>query len=172
MKRIVNIICICAVVFSTIGINIIFPVQQYLIKKEIKRKIKNSLTANELTLITVDSSNEKEVDWEDGKEFHYRGNMFDVVKKKENQNGSVSYFCINDTQEKELFVNIHTLVKDKSEKENTLIKNTIEVQWMIPSAEEKNNFIFPPLLIQNNFSFSFSYQFSLGKSVSQPPEFI
>ena len=172
MKRLLSILFLVAITFSTIGINILFPLQQHFIKKEIKRKIKHSLPEKELTLITVNSANENQLDWEDEKEFHYKGNMYDIVRKKENPDGSITYYCINDTQEKELFINLNNLVKDKSGKENTLMKNMLGVQWIPTSPEKQNVIVFNSLLQQNNFNYSSTYQFSLEKSIIQPPEFI
>ncbi|MCX6183381.1 MAG: hypothetical protein NT150_15830 [Bacteroidetes bacterium] len=141
-----------------------------MIKKEIKNKIKNSLPANELTIVRCTPNNEHELKWEDDKEFIYKENRFDVVKKTRNKDGSITYYCINDTQEKQLFANLHKLVKDKSGAENSLIKRMIEVHWIMGNSAEDKEFNFPVNLKQNNFSFAFSYQFLHSKSISSPPE--
>lgn len=96
--------------FNFSGHFVTFKITQRSIKKEIKRKIKNHLPETELAVFTFSLSDLNKIDWEEkGKEFWLNGNMYDVVKKQENAD-SISFHCINDKQEKELFANLEELI--------------------------------------------------------------
>ncbi len=166
MKKYFSILLIVVFLLNAIGVAVYFPVQKFLIKKEIKK----NLPEKALFSITLNSNNKHELNWEDDDEFHYKGDLYDVLKKKENHDGSTTFFCVNDSKENALFVNMDKLIKEKSSKGNLLLKNMMQLQWMHPASKQKNIVDFPLSKNKNNFSYSFSYQFSLAKSVSQPPE--
>lgn len=71
------------------------------------------------------------IEWEEeGKEFHLDGEMYDVVKTKE-QDGHTILYCLKDKKEKQLLDQLVKLVKDnrKSSRSAKLIKaqvNTYE----------------------------------------------
>jgi hypothetical protein len=99
------------------GYYIAFKASQYSIKKELKKKIKNSSSDNDLIQIAV-STNDKdrkaEMEWTDEHEFRYHGHMFDVVRYR-TSNDTTYYSCINDLKEESLFANLDNLVKQQSE---------------------------------------------------------
>ena len=99
--------------YSQIGYYFIIRHSQALQKKSIKYKIRSQLNEDQLQIISL-TDNLKEIYWEEeGKEFFFKGEMFDVVKTK-TLNGKMLLYCINDKKEKELVNNYNALTKQNS----------------------------------------------------------
>ncbi len=110
MKKTVPLLLLLVLLFSVSGHFISFKVIQHSIKKEIKKKIKRSVPEIELSVFTFSKAELAGIDWEEkGKEFWREGNMYDVVRKVETVD-CVTFYCINDTQEKTLFANLDDLI--------------------------------------------------------------
>ena len=89
LKKLVAITLLLVFLYNLCGIIFVFKYQQYAIRKEMKHKIKAGVPEDQLAKIIVNSENEQELDWKHGKEFRYKGIMYDVVKKEVNEDGSV-----------------------------------------------------------------------------------
>lgn len=59
-------------------------------------------------------ANASEFKWEKEDEFVYRGNRFDVVRKKIVNDTSTLYYCLNDRKENNLLGCLHRLIKIKT----------------------------------------------------------
>jgi hypothetical protein len=115
MKKLLSIVLIFVFFYSIMGFYLNFEIEQYQIKEEIKEKIINNLPENELTLVKISSADSKKVTWmEDGKEFRFKGNMFDVVRSK-TWDDTTYYYCFDDKNESKLFVNLDKLVKEQTD---------------------------------------------------------
>jgi len=137
---------------------------QYQAQQEIQHEIKKGLKEKDLSLIVVPVNNEKDIFWvKPGKEFRYRGAMYDVVKTRI-AGQKKYYYCINDVQEKQLIVRFNKNHKQKEQAARRLKRN-------------QSNKYFPEKysLCTNftNFDFSFAEYSSHYKSiitvVSSPP---
>ncbi len=96
--------------FNISGYFVTFKIAQHSVKKEIRRKIKSHLPETELAVFTFSIADLNKLEWEEkGKEFWLNGNMYDVVKKQETAD-SITFHCINDSQEKSLFANLEELI--------------------------------------------------------------
>jgi len=114
MRKILSILLVFVLFYSVIGFYLNFKIEQYWIKKEIKHKILNNLSETELTLIKISSGNCREIKWmEEGREFRYNGNMYDVVKTK-TINDTTYYYCFNDENESKLLSHLDNLVKEQT----------------------------------------------------------
>jgi hypothetical protein len=88
--------------FNIGGYFIWFNIIKNKIQKEIRQEIRKGLSEKDLILITVAVNEESEICWiKPGKEFSYRGEMFDVVKIKTSSDKKF-FYCINDSKEKKL----------------------------------------------------------------------
>jgi hypothetical protein len=104
--------------FNISGHFISFKIAQQSIKKEIKRKIKNHLPETELAVFTFSISDLNKLKWEETrKEFWFNGNLYDIVKKQEDA-GTITFYCINDRQEKSLFANLEELINRQMSSDN------------------------------------------------------
>ena len=93
-----------------------YPVTQYhrvQIRREIKRRIKNSIPEDQLHTITVRSETDPSLKWiHKGKEFRFRGMMYDVVRLQKTDS-SITYHCINDMEETLLFAELDQKVQQQ-----------------------------------------------------------
>lgn len=110
MKRILSIVLLILFAFNNGAFLLLFKIQQFQIKKEIKKEIKENLSLHELTKITIAPNNINQIFWEHENEFRYRGIMYDVVKKEVIDSCSTNFYCITDTQETTLFKKLDILV--------------------------------------------------------------
>ena len=114
MRKITANILLLFVLFQLTGYLLIFKSQQFQIRKEIKYRIKAGVLDDELVLITIPNSLLKEKNpifqWIHEKEFRYKGNMFDIVRKEVYKH-STNFYCLSDHKETQLFANLDQLVK-------------------------------------------------------------
>lgn len=103
----------------------VYKILQYRIRQEIKQQIKKDIPAGELHKIIFDTN--EEPDWErEGKEFLYRGLMYDIVKK-EIAGEKIIYYCISDDEETVLFAQLDKIVRAQMENKNTSAKDLSEI---------------------------------------------
>ncbi len=142
---------------------------QFSQKAAIKENIISQLKDEELKIISL-AENYKNIYWEEeGKEFFFNGEMFDVVKRKE-INGKEFLYCINDKKEKVLIDNYNLITKHNSSSDKKGGNNIDDAFNLFVSRDEKENdqhFI----LIINKFHSLVSY-LSEGKddTISPPPK--
>lgn len=106
MKKTVVLFLLCIFLFNNIGYYVAFKVLQCHVKREIKAEIKKGLQLSDLAIITLQQDELATIDWRDnGKEMVYNGELFDIVRRVEDKN-AVTFYCINDKQEHELFANL------------------------------------------------------------------
>jgi hypothetical protein len=94
----------------SVGMFPVFKMKQYVIRKEIKRRIKNSIPEEELHVLTFHSP-ESDVEWvREGKEFILGDRMYDVVHQ-EIKGDSTVFHCVNDKEEAILFAHLEDYVQ-------------------------------------------------------------
>jgi hypothetical protein len=88
--------------FNIVGYYLLFSYLKISIQKEVQEEISRGLDEKDLTLITVREGDQSDICWiKPGKEFTYRGEMYDVVKIRV-CNEKKFIYCLNDTREKKL----------------------------------------------------------------------
>ncbi len=108
MNRLGAIALMILILMGTMGNHLSFSIQKNRISSEIKRAIKNGVPDEELHILHF--QNGKEPVWvKPGKEFRYGDHLYDVVRK-ETEDGSTVYHCIDDVQEKTLFAGLGKLI--------------------------------------------------------------
>jgi hypothetical protein len=101
--------------FDTAGYFLLFCLRQDITRREIRREIRMGLKEGQLTLITVTGNDESGISWiEPGREFRFRGEMYDVVKIR-TENQAKYYYCIKDVKEKQLIAEFNKSRKAKKE---------------------------------------------------------
>ena len=102
LRKCLSTILLLFFLFNIGGYYLWFSFVKSSIQKEIRREIRQGLAEKDLTLIIVPVNDESGICWiKAGKEFTFRGEMFDVVKIKISDNKKI-YYCINDVKEKKL----------------------------------------------------------------------
>jgi hypothetical protein len=102
------------VLISMVGPFTFFKVRQNLIHRSVRERISSRQRAKSLILINVPPSHQQDLVWEKpGKEFRYKGNMYDVVRS-ERQGSNVLYYCFKDDDETTLMNRLsNAIAKDQ-----------------------------------------------------------
>lgn len=105
--------------------------QQYALKKEMRAKIKTTISSSEteqfVFTLAYGKINAPSFYWEDAQEFSYRGEMYDVIETK-TADGKLYITCINDSKEKELISRMTDITKNQN---NKPAKNGSTIQLML-----------------------------------------
>lgn len=177
MKKTVSIFLFGIFLFNMAGYFIAFKSFQYQIKKEIKAEIKKSINSDELTAIVIDKKQINKLDWlEEGKEMHYNGKLYDVIKHTEDA-ASITFYCINDKQEELLFANLEEHIAThiaankpiKNQASKKLSNTVIKLYFSNGQSFEFNSVLINQ---QAFFSINLSYKSVLTETDSPPPEFV
>ncbi len=105
MRKYISLILLVLILFVSNGYQLYFRYLQHEIHQELKYKIRRGINEKDLSIIIVSSSNDPKIQWtKKGKEFQYKGLMYDVVKK-EIKEGKTYYYCLNDVKEQRLIAN-------------------------------------------------------------------
>lgn len=115
-----------------------FKVQKKIVKREVKHRMIDGIDSTELTELRFSKSQTiTQLRWEHAKEFEYRGEMYDVVKKTETAD-SVVYVCWWDHAETCLNKKLNTLVtlaiknKPESKSRNELVVRFLTLIYQQP----------------------------------------
>lgn len=170
MKKLLVLLLLSTFLYNQVGYFIAFKLEQYEVRKEIKRRLKNSVPQGELTIIAVNSNNRHEIQWvKEGKEFIYNDSFFDVVKLEENGD-EIIYHCINDTQEKQLFVDLDKHVRDHMDTNSTDHKHSHKHTIKNYFTESIQVQFFTDFITVDFPSFSETLSERFGKKSVPPPE--
>lgn len=177
MKKLAILTLLSIFIFNTVGYYIVFKISQSEAKSEIKSKITQNLSTQELTAITLTKTEIATVVWlEKNKEFYFKNKLYDVVKTTENNPNSTTFYCLSDEKEEALFANLdehilRQLNKNDNNKNSTskkLSNHVVKIYFL-----QSQDIHFHKMDIQNNFSFlKLNYCSEFPETSSPPPEFI
>jgi len=172
MKKITAFIFCVLLLFSMSGQFIVFKSIQYSVKKEIKRKIKNTVPADELHYISLSKSDaEKKLNWlEEDKEFIFNGRMYDVVKVVADAD-TLHFYCINDEQEEKLFAGLEELVQKEMNATKTEKKVSVKKAVTDYFHHEKEVHFCATTIQSFNMHSIFNKGFFVVSELLQPPDF-
>jgi hypothetical protein len=120
LRKYLSVIILMFFLFNIGGYYLWFSFVKNSIQKEIRREIRQGLSEKDLTLISVPVKDEKEICWiKPGKEFTYRGKMYDVVKTRISDDMKF-YYCIDDVKEKKLIAGF-SKIPESNQKARKLI---------------------------------------------------
>src|SRR5690606_5063648 len=123
MRKLSGILFLLIMLFNLAGISIIFTFQKARIRREMKSHIKKGVPRDNLHVITFSHSRARNIHWtRKNKEFILQGEMYDVVSSTRDSN-YVHYYCLNDQEEKELFLQLDYLVQKKMKEDRRSGKN-------------------------------------------------
>ncbi len=137
-------------IFDAGGYYLCFNFLQNSIKREVREGIEHGLKDDELVLIRVPLDSGQDITWiRQGKEFRYKGEMFDVVKVK-TVGEEIHYYCINDSKEQHLIAGFNHNTKKNNDKR---MKYSFFFQYLPPpltlfSDNRMVDFIYPCLVWQ------------------------
>ena len=141
MKKWVSILLLVTFAFDFAGVIILFHVQQFRIRREIKSQIKRGLSEDQLQIISLTPQLSADMIWIKDHEFALHGEMFDIVHSDTCADGSIEFYCINDKQEKILFAQLDDLVRKSTQNEDPAGRTASELFqlfsfYMVPPSVE------------------------------------
>ena len=86
---------------ASIGYHLVFRVQIGQLKSAMKRNLRQKTNRKDVVEFAFDQEEVQQIRWEDEAEFSWKGEMYDVVEKREVQ-GKLYVVCIADKLEKKL----------------------------------------------------------------------
>jgi hypothetical protein len=101
LKKNIAISLLLILLFQVAGSYLVFRVWQMQLKWQAKQQILQNLPPEKLTLLVLDTTTQKHLEWEDNHEFRYQGSWYDVVRV-EVQQSLTYYYCYLDRQETKL----------------------------------------------------------------------
>jgi hypothetical protein len=126
MKRLLSILFLLIFVYNLAGYFVVFRLEQYAVKRSMKALIKSGLNEEALEKVVVPNGDISTERFgfrllDEGKEFMYKGKLYDIVKSSTDGKNTV-FYCINDKNEERLFANLYEHIKQNNEP-NTPAKN-------------------------------------------------
>lgn len=176
MRKIVSLFLLIIFVFNTMGYFIAFKTMQYEIKEEIAEKIQQGIAPSKLTAISFQKSNLQAIEWfDDGKEIKYNNEFYDVVNSDETNN-SITFYCINDDEENELYTtledqinkNVSANTTNKNDTSKKITDNVVKLFFL-----DEKEFLIAEILTASKFlPINLIYQHPQLETNSPPPEFV
>lgn len=118
LRPLVSIFLLLVFILNVGGYYPLFKLEQWQVRKEVKRRLKSTVPSGELHTIDAGSP----LVWHrEGKEFQYGGYMYDIVRT-DTLDGKVRYHCINDREEQALFAKLDQMVQDEMDHGNLPVR--------------------------------------------------
>jgi hypothetical protein len=102
-KQIIAFFFLFVFLFNSVGYFFVFRFNQMEIKNDMRAAMLEKTPDSRFIPITVSSKNSLELSWSEDNEFSYKGSRYDIVRMEKRTDGSVTYLCLNDAREDELF---------------------------------------------------------------------
>lgn len=101
MRSFFSILLLIALILPIPGTVIYLKITKRQIRREVKHKIIEGISKEELVLLKFSKSDLKQLKWKHSKEFEYDGSMYDIVDSIQSSD-SISYWCWWDNKETKL----------------------------------------------------------------------
>jgi hypothetical protein len=122
---------------NAIGYYPLFKIRQWQVHEEMKTQIRSALTKDQLQCLAFNTENQQNIhwewDWEGQKEFTYQGKRYDVVRTN-TVNKTTYYYCIQDTQEEQLFAQLDEEVEREMEDQKNPLQQTAKKMMKVFSS--------------------------------------
>lgn len=133
MKKILHIFLAIVFLYNAAGYFAVFQLMSNKIQKKALKAAAYNLNKKTLTPITVLNVSLSEIQWtRKGKEFRYKGGMYDVMETQTNAK-TTTFFCIKDSEEDALFAQLKEHIKRNSNNSPTensqhskILKNAVK----------------------------------------------
>ncbi|MDB5256137.1 MAG: hypothetical protein JWM14_832 [Chitinophagaceae bacterium] len=164
---------------NAIGYYPLFKIKQWQVHEKMKTHLRTSLPNDQLQCITIAANDEYKIhwewEWEEEQEFTYQGDRYDVVRST-TLGSTTYYYCIQDTQETQLFAQLDEEVERKmDDAKNPLQQTGKKMMKTFSSLCDKTDahcFTREQLIAQQYFDFHHSlYQYHFLNSISPPPKY-
>ena len=125
---------------------------------------------DKITITSVDS--DKLIWIKDGREFSYKGHMYDIVQMEKHPDGNIVYHCFKDEKEKELYQNIESEFNHSSpgqQHDRTLVLHFFKILSNVFIPHHNGTYTFESETLNRNFFYlDKNEQTSLSGSCEPP----
>jgi len=135
---------VCFLLLQSAGSLVIFKLQQFYVRHEIKQKLKTGVPEDELVLLQIPKTLEEHPNESfqriHSREFRYKGHMYDIVRS-EVRGDTTWYYCIADVKETELFANLDEMIErdmnhnPERKKETQNLQRLINTLFLVDSRQ-------------------------------------
>lgn len=123
LNRVAAFTLLALLFFSVAGNYLLFKTEQYGVRAAVNVKLEGKSGSENIQSVLITPGEEEHFTWmRTGKEFRYKGCLYDVVKVEKRSNGVV-YYCLCDNDENALIEKlVHELQRNASENKEPLGK--------------------------------------------------
>ena len=110
-----------------------------------------------------------------GREFSYRGHMYDVIRSERNNDGTTIYHCISDEKESELHRNIiddHNPLLPGQQHHRTLVIQLFKFLSNILIDPPAGTFTYESEILTSRFNYMDKVHPGYSSVICEPPDFI
>ena len=145
----------------------------YKVHSNIESIIRDQNHSENLDKITITSVDSDKLIWfKDGREFSYKGHMYDIVRMEKHPDGSIVYHCFKDEKEKEIYRNIESAFNHSSPAEQhdrTLVLQIFKILSNVFIPHLNGTYTFESETLNRNFIYlDKNEQTSLSVSCEPP----
>ena len=167
MRKHFSYILLFIILFFSVGYRLYFKYLQVSTRYNIQQEIKKGIDEKNLSIIVVSPKNNKEIEWLiEGKEFRYKGLMYDIVRIEAKNNKKI-YYCIEDINESNLIAN-YTKHIQQSNKILSAQKKILSEKYFHKNYSLNNKIIVKNIYFTDYQSF---YKSIFKAPVPPPPKF-
>lgn len=144
MRSLASISLLCFLLLQSAGSLVVFKLQQFHIRQEIKQQIKVGVSQDQLALIKIPKVLEEQTNATfqrlDEREIRYQGEMYDIVRSEEHGD-TTWYYCIADVKETQLFANLDEIIErdinhnPKREEESRELQRLINTLFLVDNRQ-------------------------------------
>ena len=105
MNKAISYIILVFFLFNSIGYYLLFEVDKYLVRKEMRLTIREN-RADMIVLRVKNADSNRDLDRSDKWEIQYKGRLYDVLREVR-QGSNTVFICFHDSKEESLFKGLH-----------------------------------------------------------------
>jgi hypothetical protein len=176
LKRFISILLLFFFIYNSIGFLAIYPIlsayYKYLGMQEAKMPSKEEMI--ELLVFNKEDILNQKINfkWIHSREFRYNGDMYDIVKKEENETQLIVY-CINDTKEKRFEDEFEKRVHQNTSENKQRPSANFQINILLSEAVQNENMsteLLPEYIFREQLIFGYkSHHLEIP---SPPPRFV
>jgi hypothetical protein len=148
LSRVIAISFTIIYLFNLIGHYPVFLIRQQVIQDDLSNLINRGIAKGTLTVLSFDQQEINALNWTRKNEFRFMNNMYDVVLMDTDKDGTIRFYCIIDTKEKELIANFEKHISRNMESaanhqrhEQNLYKNLIKDYFLPDKVTSYTTFV-------------------------------
>jgi hypothetical protein len=173
MRRLISFGLLFLFLWQIGGYILEFQLESSRIRKEIKKLTKEAVPKNQLLIFQFSAKEIKSLTWVKSYEFRKDGHFYDVVWKKDIENGKIEFQCVSDDQETLLFEKLDQYVSANLVNSNPdkPLKNWSKLFFgnYLPNDYTPNFILYNSILIENPTHFEYISSLSEQHLIIETP---